>query len=695
MSTQTEMKKPKGNKDYKKAQKEKAAAKRIAAAEKAKQLKVAKVEKKAEVAKVEENVGETSAQHDISSPVKVIAADESVGDAVALAGAVDVRDDNSAVQESATAVDTMLNRGTPVLTSAKEVPMVDGHDSFGAEYFKETVVAEHDVFSCNMSPEICSTVDTHIHANDQVIGDQTSDTNGQVPITDSTPSVDTFDIHAHRKALEAALYDNMESPMERLARLAPITTADAEFNGVLYERDVSVAEYIPEDDSMTIKRAVDDNGFGMLATHTDTPDDAVIARSMSIDDLFSKVSDSGASVAGHSNAQVSRTLADVESQQDAQYEPVDATTTPSMSVDELFAMVSSSGASVVGSSAAKTSRALVDVESQQEAVRYHPHFAGSLENDKSVSVSVVQLFAAAASEEELVVELPAAAGDEHTRRARKMMCIEAGITFGCEDELQDAQPKFDAAIVSCKISEVQALGDPAIISCKIKEQHGDPFEASAADNTPHHDAARKASMDDGSQKLKDMLGISSTASSFSSASQDGADKIMSLLGVDRPRVVSDSTIYSKAASSTGRDDRAQTPHTHYSVSPPPMSGQYGANQGGYQFDGGFEPRWAPPMMAMPYGPPHGFAPPPFVQWYNGQPLFQNFVPGQSFFQDTGLSQPYDQHADLGQPFYQEPIPEQPVYYEAAPVQQPVQNAAPDYLSFHEFVPGRLSHGAGW
>jgi hypothetical protein len=81
---------------------------------------------------------------------------------------------------------------------------------------------------------------------------------------------------------------------------------------------------------------------------------------------------------------------------------------------------------------------------------------------KWISVSVAQLFAYAASAEPLVVAMPAAAGDEHTRRARQLRLIEAGIRFGRADEISQVQGQTwtDPAIVSCKLAKVKPLVDP-------------------------------------------------------------------------------------------------------------------------------------------------------------------------------------------------------------------------------------------
>jgi hypothetical protein len=134
-----------------------------------------------------------------------------------------------------------------------------------------------------------------------------------------------------------------------------------------------------------------------------------------------------------------------------------------ISVDELFSKAAlESSSSIVGHSNAATSYALADIESAQDTARDAAHVAKERLGGKWISISVAQLFASAASAHPLVVAMPAAAGDEHTRRARQLRFIEAGIHFGCEDEISQVQGQTwtDPAVVSCKVSGDRPVVDP-------------------------------------------------------------------------------------------------------------------------------------------------------------------------------------------------------------------------------------------
>lgn len=94
---------------------------------------------------------------------------------------------------------------------------------------------------------------------------------GDSSTSENAPSIEAFDIHAHRKALEAALYEAMESPMGRLARLALVKSASAEYHQLDDEsNDLSLDHDLEEVDD-TLKRATDDNGFDVLTTSSTTP----------------------------------------------------------------------------------------------------------------------------------------------------------------------------------------------------------------------------------------------------------------------------------------------------------------------------------------------------------------------------------------------------------------------------------------
>ncbi|CAO2647663.1 Nn.00g085850.m01.CDS01 [Neocucurbitaria sp. VM-36] len=105
---------------------------------------------------------------------------------------------------------------------------------------KQTAVASEDVVVGN-----ATTVEHHLRIAEiqtEVDADQTTASKeapvlAQYPtitITDTNTtepaSTEAFDIHAHRKALEAALYENMETPKQMLMRLKFEIATDAEFH---------------------------------------------------------------------------------------------------------------------------------------------------------------------------------------------------------------------------------------------------------------------------------------------------------------------------------------------------------------------------------------------------------------------------------------------------------------------------------
>ena len=547
MAPHTEMKKNKGLKKHKKAQKEKSLAKRAAAAEKAKLKKAVTVEMEVEPVQAKENVDGNIGQQDKSSPADIMTKEDVVGSITLLAGVVEIRDDFSAVRNTA-----IINHGT--------TPMVETYAYFCEnECVQESAAVDQDT-SEDIKPKNLFTTNAFPHTDkDNMAPKQNHSIGDPVPTIQDTPPVEVFDIHTHRKALEAALYDNMESPMERLARINRAKSATITVEDALKEQYPALfSDYSFDDEPAPIKnRAVDTNGFDIIALRIAPPVEATITRPLSIDRLFAQVSDTGVSIVGNSSSSVKHphTLEAIEMQQE------------------------------VGSEVA------------QEGIDFH-------------SMPIAQLFAAAAAEHTPIIRLPATTGDENARISRELDFIEAGMTFGCGDQISDIQPFID----------------PAIISCKAMEQQKGQEELQAVQDSAHHNPALEAAMYDGALKLKAMLGVGSPASGNKTTSQEGADKLKSLLGIGRPHIVSlDSSVHSRD-SSPAREDGAYTPLTHYSVSPPPMPYQCGAVQDGYSFDGGIYPGW----------PPYGFAPPSFVPEHLAQPFFQECGSGQIHF----ASQPY-------------------------------------------------------
>jgi hypothetical protein len=112
---------------------------------------------------------------------------------------------------------------------------------------------------------------------------------------------------AHRKALEAALYENVETPRQRLNRCKHIRSADAEY----HEYTVQEEGALVDDFAPTLK-CLDDNGFEVSPIATGLAIEDSSAVSLSVDDLFTKVSESGVSMVGASKCTESCTLEFIE-----------------------------------------------------------------------------------------------------------------------------------------------------------------------------------------------------------------------------------------------------------------------------------------------------------------------------------------------------------------------------------------------
>ncbi|EOA88116.1 uncharacterized protein SETTUDRAFT_38795 [Exserohilum turcica Et28A] len=107
-------------------------------------------------------------------------------------------------------------------------------------------------------------------------------------------SADKFDIVAHRKALEAALYENMETPLEMLIRCNFIIPTDTEYHAMIEDDSVEDTESV---ESLPRAVCLDDNGFEIIspAMHPDTRDGPASEGTwlpLSIDELFARASES-------------------------------------------------------------------------------------------------------------------------------------------------------------------------------------------------------------------------------------------------------------------------------------------------------------------------------------------------------------------------------------------------------------------
>jgi hypothetical protein len=414
-----------------KNQKEKAVAKRAAAAEKAKKCKMGKMGSEVEMKTVK-----------VPDVPQIV--DEGASE-MACAGVEDVSMANAEVRK------VITEAGDPEVTVALRFEEMEG------------ALAEHTVMDgpVDLATENYPRVDSMLF--DQHIVDpeprdilQPTTSSAYAPATlqeevDIAPSAETVDIHTHRKALEIALYDAMESSMERLARLANIKSASAEYHELEVDSEDSLLDDEIEKLAGTSKRAIDENGFEVLTPYVHRAAGIPRARSTSIDELFAKASEDGASVVSHSDCKATYTLANVE----AQLATANLSRPRSIPVDELFSKASESGVSVIGHSDAQISYTLADIESHLATMYGGTHSPDEIEVEKWPSMPISQLFGAAVLGEELVVELPAAAGGEYTRRTRKPTFIEADMTFSCEDQISEAQPWLDPAIISFQTKQTE------------------------------------------------------------------------------------------------------------------------------------------------------------------------------------------------------------------------------------------------
>jgi hypothetical protein len=492
-----------------------------------------------------------------------------------------------------------------------------------------------------------------------------------VSIVQAAPIPKIVDIKAERHKLEVRLYDSMESPMVRLARINRTASATAEYH---YNVD-DIEDYDVFFDQSSVdpdksKRATDGNGFECVTVHdansADTLNDdfeGVIAESThaSIDEvtgahfnepptagkatqLFSKIADTSASIVDTSNTKVSQTLDEVEESQKAKSEVADPasawqTSLPSsLSADQLFAAVKAEGTNMVRLSDATA--------------------------DSPISATS-QLFAALEAESAIVVRLPVTAGNSLVRAARTLACVEAGLTFVCEEEISLDSSFIDTAIVACEVqkssaevrprppvapevlkrivlhcpdetAEAQPFIDPAIISLKTMEQQDVQEMSLPIVDTQVHDKPLQHVMDWGSEKIMTLLGVSGRAPTPVLAHQEGVDKIIALMGAARSRTTSSSSVPTPPDFSPVMNSGRSTPNTHLSVTPP--LDECLAQSKGYNFAAnGCVPGWAPHMGGF-YPVVCGYQHPDFdpaqsfasEYQYQSAPAFPDFVPGQAY-----------------------------------------------------------------
>jgi hypothetical protein len=207
MPPEAAMKKTKRIRNRKKTQKEKSMAKHAAAAaaEEAQQSVIAKDEMKATTAQREMIQDEIAAQHDVEALSGVVNAaqhDEAVAPAA----------DSHAMSFAVQGRRQRCNHGTSVVALAEGESMVNNQNpiSFYDDFWKEDLQERFDHAlenSCTATSDSRTTKIPH---------------NQNQPPSNQPENASSANLKAHRKALETALYDNTESPTERLARLRSI-----------------------------------------------------------------------------------------------------------------------------------------------------------------------------------------------------------------------------------------------------------------------------------------------------------------------------------------------------------------------------------------------------------------------------------------------------------------------------------------
>jgi hypothetical protein len=296
MASNTSMKKPMSLKDHKKAQKDKSATKRAAAAaaaaQQSKSRKVTKANVKNEPV-VNTNVCDVdTAEQKTAIPIEMTAKKEVVEDIVHATTLANAQDDASTV---------------PVIKhdSGNHLSTMQGFHSFTyippGIYTHTDLVIPSEKKTEDVIPAITTDAPSSHAANSVGIAQGSSDLQ---------PATEVSDFHAERKAIEAALYDGMESPKKMWARICKVASASAEYHHDIDELE----EELETETSASVPRAID-NGFDRVAARADLSADISSTQILSVGDLFRMVSSSGASSAGSSDSEICQTLEMVEEQQ--------------------------------------------------------------------------------------------------------------------------------------------------------------------------------------------------------------------------------------------------------------------------------------------------------------------------------------------------------------------------------------------
>ncbi|KAH7074268.1 hypothetical protein FB567DRAFT_192620 [Paraphoma chrysanthemicola] len=443
----TGAKKTKGMKDHKKALKENAIAKRAAAAELAKTKKNPIFVSKPKVTD-RVDVGVSTSDEDINTPPNDGSAEDKAVDNIA--------------QECGV---------VQVIGVPESEPIHDGApDGVLANHVTRKNDVDEPTFGIAASPDV---EHRPLFLVAEVAGQaslNTTETN-QPSATNPHPlqQYDTgSELEAYNKALEAELYENMESPQQRLLRLGAIKSWDSE----AIHDTVRIADSPECDlcDSVDDTRSVD---FSLETT---------IAHTQSIAHVPAE--------------EVSAVLAD--SILDISHEmPADTPAGQLSSVGQLFA-------------GAGTPIICLPIVTGTATVTGLPRAANAMFDEPTQGI------------------LPAEAGSKYVSGVRTLACVDAGITFG---QFQPAPESFvDPAIVSFAIKKQDTAAARPFQASSVPQQHPPLFtnfddgaqklKALLGVTGPAPPTIDDPTLQAGAEMLKSMLGIRSRAISLESSAQN-------------------------------------------------------------------------------------------------------------------------------------------------------------------------------
>ncbi|KAG9187592.1 hypothetical protein G6011_05463 [Alternaria panax] len=300
-------KKTKGLKDHKKVQKEKTLAKRIAAAEKAKATKF------------------------LFMPVAVIVAEEAASAQEEAAGGVKSESHQGKSRNDSVVANELIIIAAvkdAVLTQDEDTTNADKKVAIGSEFVALTQVSTIDLTKVEQKVDISQSCDTdvlsthidtrtsmfHLYTMDFFVPEvgfvRNDNLTSRKPTDNIMVSGQPFDIVAHRKALEAALYDNMETSRQILIRCKYTVSIDTEYHPVDEDKVVNKAELTYDFELGMFKpqlKCLDDNRFEIKPIVTGLAEHDLTActdktPSLTLHRLFGMVKDAGQKKAGIFNS---------------------------------------------------------------------------------------------------------------------------------------------------------------------------------------------------------------------------------------------------------------------------------------------------------------------------------------------------------------------------------------------------------